>query len=1530
MVIQAEQNYEIDNSGIAIIALGGRFPGAKDIDAFWQNLHNGVESVSWLTEQELLDSGVNQDLLKNSNYVKAKPVLPDIELFDANFFGYSAKEAEIIDPQQRLFLESAWEILEKAGYNPDIDKGLIGVFAGVGMNSYLLNNLMTNSHLLRTVDPFQLSISNDKDFLATRVAYKLNLTGPVVNVQTACSTSLVAVHLACQSLLSGECDMALAGGVSASVPQKAGYLYLEGMILSPDGHCRAFDAQAQGTIGGSGVGIVVLKRLKDAIADGDCIYSIIKGSAINNDGTLKVGYTAPSIDGQAAVIAEAQAAAGIDAEMISYVEAHGTGTPLGDPIEIAALTQAFSQSTDKKSFCAIGSVKTNVGHLDAAAGVTSLIKTVLALKHKLLPPSLHFHTPNPKIDFANSPFFVNTTLREWKTNGSPRCAGVSSFGIGGTNAHVIVQEAPSQVKNQKLKVKSQYLLLCLSAKTSSALEQITANLITHLKQYPELNLSDVAYTLAVGRKALNYQRILICQELEDAVEALESLDPKRVFSSYTELAQPSVVFMFPGQGSQYVNMARELYKTELVFTEQVDYCSEILKPQLGLDLRDIIYPIEEKTNEASQQLQQTTLAQPALFIIEYALAKLWQSWGVNPVAAIGHSVGEYVAATLAGVFSLEDALSLVVARGQMMQQLPTGEMLSISLPPDKVQSFLGSELSLAAINLPSQCVVSGSISTVEALAFQLVAQGIECQRLHTSHAFHSRMMEPILEAFTQRVQQVTLNPPKIPYISNLTGTWITPTQATDPNYYAQHLRSTVRFAQGLEKLVATHEQILLEVGAGRTLTTLAKRHPGKADAQTVLTSVRHPHESDSDRAFLLTTLAQLWLAGVKVDWFGFYSNEQHYRLPLPTYPFERQHYWIKPSEKDVHESQVTLTKKTDIADWFYIPTWTRSVLPVTEIGELPGSILLFINECHLGFQLAKKLQEQDENLILVKVGQSFRKENQNSYTLNPQNAKDYEHLLTELGEKIPKTIVHLWSVSDKNQAASDLGGFEQALNLGFYSLLFLAQAFGRQNINDEVQLIVVSNNMHDVTGEEQLLPHQATLIGSIRTIPQEYPYINCRSVDIVTPQPGTLEEQQVVEQLEAELKTKSSEQIIAYRKQHRWLQSFKSVRLNHSERGIKRLKVEGVYLITGGLGGIGLALAEYLAQMAKARLVLTGRSTFPARSDWEQWLASHDEDDITSGKIHKVYELEKLGAEVLVVSADVTNLAQMEDAIAKATAQFGTKIDGVIHAAGVPASGLIQHKTKEQAENVIFPKVKGTLILDTIFKHTKLDFFVLLSSLNSVISTLGQVDYSAANAFLDAFAHRNSSNHSTFTVSINWDTWQEVGMAASAAKKFADKLDYNFLESSLLPKEGAEVFSRILHNQLPQVLISTIDFSAKIEQTVYLFKQELASSPTHSRPQLSNSYVTPRNWIEQKIADTWQEILGIKEVGIYDSFLDLGGDSLIAIQIVSCLSDIFAIKFSVASLFASPTIAEIAENLERQQPHLYTSLNDGEREEIEI
>jgi amino acid adenylation domain-containing protein len=894
------------NDSIAIIGLSGRFPGAADIQQYWENLREGRETISRFSDEELEAAGVNAALLADPSYVKASGILDDIDLFDAQFFGFSAKEAEIMDPQQRLFMECAWQALESAGYDAERYGGRIGVYAGQSMSTYLLR-LLRNSKLVRSVGEFPLLIGNREDFLATRTCYKLNLRGPGVVIQSACSTSLVAIVMACRSLLDGESDIALAGGVSINLLDKAGYYYHPEGIVSPDGHCRAFDQRAQGSVGGNGLGVVVLKRLSAALADGDMIHAVIRGAAINNDGALKMGYTAPSVEGQAEVIAMAQSLAGVDPETISYVEAHGTGTALGDPIEIAALTQAFRARTDRNGFCAIGSVKTNIGHLDAAAGVAGLIKTVLALKHEQLPPSLHFENPNPQIHFADSPFYVNSKLAEWpRANGTPRRAAISSFGIGGTNAHVILEEEPSLPAGSESRARQ---LIVLSARSHAALEHATQNLSQFLRTNPDSSLADVAHTLQVGRKIFSHRRMLVCRDLDEAVSALDGRAPDRVFTAQNESRQRPVAFMFPGQGTQYVGMGRQLYDTEPVFRKHLDTCSQLLEAQLGFDLRELLYPAgTAETEAAATRLRQTAIAQPALFAVEYSLAQLWMSWGVRPAALIGHSIGEYVAACIAGVFSLEDALRLVAVRGRLMQQMPAGTMLVVPLPESEVRALLNSRLSLASVNTPSLCVVAGAEADVLELEHRLEARAVASTRLHTSHAFHSWMMDAALQSFRGEVEKITLHVPQIPFVSNLTGIWITAADATEPDYWVRQLRETVRLSDGLLELFKETNLALVEVGPGRSLTNIARLHPGRQAQQVAVPSLPHIQERIDNLNFMLESVGKLWLAGVAIDWKGFSAGERRRRVDLPTYPFERERYWIESTRKPRQSMQAPVAE----------------------------------------------------------------------------------------------------------------------------------------------------------------------------------------------------------------------------------------------------------------------------------------------------------------------------------------------------------------------------------------------------------------------------------------------------------------------------------------------------------------------------------------------------------------------------------------------------------------------------------------------
>ncbi|HMD83202.1 MAG TPA: SDR family NAD(P)-dependent oxidoreductase [Terriglobia bacterium] len=885
---------------IAIIGMSGRFPGANNLDEYWQNLRDGVESVSSFSEQELASSGIDPTVARDPRYVRAAAILENVEMFDAPFFGFSPKEAQILDPQQRLFMECAWEALETAGYNAETFNGQIAVYAGANISNYLLYNLYPRLGLNGFVENFQTLTGNAKDYLATRVSYKLKLTGPSISIQTACSTSLVSVCLACQSLLSYQCDMALAGGVTVRVPQKAGYLCESGGILSPDGHCRAFDARAQGTGLGSGLGIVVLKRLEDAMAAGDCIHAVIKGTAINNDGDQKIGYTAPSVEGQAKVIAMAQAVAGIKPETITYIEAHGTGTTLGDPIEIEALTRAFRAGTAAKGFCAIGSVKTNFGHLEAAAGIAGLIKTVLALKHKLLPPSLHFEQPNREIDFANTPFYVNARLAEWNSGGLPRRAGVSSFGIGGTNAHVILEEAPVR-ELVRSEVERPLHLLALSAKSDVALKELAAKYERHLGTETPDSLADICFTANTGRKHFGDRAAVIAESPAEAREKLArwvrgesaaGLLGGRVEGD----SKPKVAFLFTGQGAQYVGMGRQLYETQPTFRKQMQRCDRLLRGELERPLLSVLYP----EGNTSSPLDETAYTQAALFAFEYALAELWRSWGVKPAVVMGHSIGEYVAACVAGVFSLEDALKLVAERGRLMQRLPQdGAMVVVMADEERVRQAIiphAEQVSIAAINGPDNVVISGAQERIKQITAQLEAQGVRTRPLTVSHAFHSPLMAPMLSPFERQAAQIRYSPPQVGLISNLTGALVQGAELGNAAYWVRHVREPVRFSTGMQTLRELGYEIFLEIGPKATLLGMG-RHCLPEGTSLWLPSLR---QDRGECRQMLESLGTLYVHGVEVDWSGFDRDFRRYRVMLPTYPFQRKRYWIegaKPESK---------------------------------------------------------------------------------------------------------------------------------------------------------------------------------------------------------------------------------------------------------------------------------------------------------------------------------------------------------------------------------------------------------------------------------------------------------------------------------------------------------------------------------------------------------------------------------------------------------------------------------------------------------
>ncbi|HVK53448.1 MAG TPA: acyltransferase domain-containing protein [Burkholderiales bacterium] len=1232
------------------------------------------------------------------------------------------------------------------------------MYGGVGAPVYAITNLQAANDVTMSV-----AIANGTDYAATRVSYKLDLKGPSFTVQAACATSLLAVHMGCQGLLDHQCDIALAGGASIDLPQQSGYWFEKGGIRSPDGHCRAFDADAHGAVFGNGVGVVALKRLDDALADGDTIYAVIRGSAANNDGADKAGYTAPSVEGQARVIALAQRCAGVDPATISYVEAHGTGTELGDPIEVAALTKAFRAKTQRKHFCAIGSVKTNIGHLDTAAGVAGLIKTTLALHHKRIPPTLHFKRPNPKIDFASSPFYVNTTLAEWPASHSiPRRAAVSSFGIGGTNVHAILEEAPAPEPSDSSR---SWQLLTISAKTETALETATTNLVKHLREHPTLNLADVSFTLQVGRRRLAHRRTVICRDIEEAAEALEKLDPAHVTTDFEERTNRPIAFMFPGQGAQHLRMGWDLYQHEPIFRDHIDHCATFLRPLLGLDLREVIFSPEGGMPNAEEMLQQTRFAQPALFTIEYALAQCWIAWGIQPHAMIGHSIGEYTAACLAGVFSLEDALTLVAARGRLMQQMAPGAMLAVSLSELELSPLLNDDLALAAVNGPARCTVAGSMEAIALLEQTLTRRDVGARQLHTSHAFHSPMMEQALEPFMEEVRRIKLSPPTIPYISNVTGAWITAEQAVSPEYWAQQLRHTVRFADGVRELMQTSDQVLLEVGPGRTLGALIRQYPEQP--HTPLASLPHPKDNAvADVSFLLENLGKLWLAGVKVDWPKVHGGQRRKRLPLPTYPFERRRFWVDLSDNVTSQTPTRpVGKKADIADWFYLPAWRRSLPPAPYASMADVKCwLVFADACGLGATLVERLRQQGQEVYSVMVGDEFARLTLHTFVINPRRPDDYIAMLAALNEaqSPPQAILHLWGVTPEEHQRGGVDSFQEMQSLGFDSLLFLAQTLGHQNVQAPVTIKAVSNGMQQVVEGDLRWPEKAMLLGPCRTIPQEYPHISCQSIDILLPRKDNDKAMlDLASRLIDECAISSSQDVLAYRGRYRLVQTFEPIRIEKTADVFPYLRAQGVYLITGGLGAIGMVMAEELARAVKAKLILLGRTAFPERASWNEWLTTHDDENVTSQKIRKLQTLEMLGAEVLVISADIANESQMRLAIGAARARFGD-LHGVIHSAGVPGGGLMQLKTLDQAANVFSPKVQAMHVLDAVLADQHLDFMMLCSSTLAFLGEVGQVDYSAANAFLDAYAQYNTTFRNIPTLSINWDGWLEAGMAATA------------------------------------------------------------------------------------------------------------------------------------------------------------------------
>lgn len=1349
------------NNMVAIVGMALRVPGANTPCEFWSNLAEGVESITTLSDEQLAVSGVHRDTMNRQGYVRRAATLDRMEYFDAEFFGFSPMDAAIMDPQHRQFLAVCWEALEDAAHPASTFDGSIGVFGGCGMGSYFALNLLSNRQLVDEVGLFLLRhTGNDKDFLVTRASYLLDLRGPAINVQTACSTSLVATHLAAQNLLSGECDIALAGGVTIEIPHGRGYQYQPGEILSPDGRCRAFDADAAGTVFGSGVGVVVLRRLSDAIADGDHIYAVVRGTAVNNDGARKVGYLAPSVDGQAACIAEALAVADIAPTTVQFVECHGTGTSVGDPIEIAALDQAFGRPRDGLPYCYIGSVKTNIGHLDTAAGIASLIKAALALQHRAIPPSLHYQRPNPLSVLGTSAFQVATELTPWpRLTGTPRRAGINSLGVGGTNAFAVIEEAPDPAPTAPADGPQ---LLVLSARNRAALDGASERLARHLVQNPGIDLADVAYTLHAGRHQFSERRVVAASSGAEAAELLRSGDARRVFTHSAGARQPPIVFLFPGGGAQYPLMAAQLYAHHEVFRRHVDEGLRLAQQQHGVDLRNLL--LADAGADALAALHDASLQLPALLIIEHALANLLISWGLNPIALAGHSVGETVAACIAGTMTFVDCLGLVVLRGRLMERT-RGGMLSVHMPAAELTALLDEYgLDLGVINAPDLCVASGAEDGLVQLERRLNQLGVESSRVRINIAAHSRLLDPVLDEFRSYLHTVSLATPKVAWVSNQTGTWITAAEATDPEYWVRQLRHTVDFAANVATIATEHsDAIFVEVGPGNTLCSLTRLNPAVGARHGTVPTMRQADERADDATTLLTALGRLWALGADYPVEQAYTagqrpngqrpNSQRHRLSLPTYAFQEQRFFIEPrANGDRLHADPPMLDRLPIEQWFWEAVWRPQ--PIEPLTDCPQTYLVFADSVGIADRVVSRLRTVGHHVAVVRAGDSYRMLQSDEYLLAAEHGRGgYEQLLADLLRNgfVPDRIVNLSLLAKHREFRPGLSFFHRNQELGFYNLVFLMQAWAAEGLRRPLHLVVATANAQKAsTSDTVSWPEQSTVLGPLLVLPHELPDVTCVAVDLALPvakRRTPPDYGPIVEAILGEAQGSTvgltGGIVAAWRDGARLTRTYqRAIASNPKPLPLRR---GGVVLITGGLGGIGLTIARQLHETVAARLVLVTRKSPTQRQTQE------------------VSSLRALGAEVTVLQADVTNIARMRAVIGEVRQTYGG-LHGVIHAAGIVDDRPLLEKDQADIEQVIAAKVYGTLVLDELTRDIQLDMFVVFSSTSVITGPAGQLDYVAANAFIEAFAHSQPKR----VTAIAWGAWSEAGMAVESVRRLLD------------------------------------------------------------------------------------------------------------------------------------------------------------------
>lgn len=1478
-----------DEGRVAIIGMAGRFPGAESVGELWELLLDGREAISWFTDEELRASAVPADLASRPGYVPAKGVLADVAGFDARLFGYSAVEASVLDPQQRVFLECAWVALEDAGCDPDRFDAPIAVYAGSLLSTYLMHNLLPRTDLQASLGIPMLFQGNQPDQLAPRVAYKLNLRGPAITVQTACSTSLVAVHLAVQSLLTHECDLALAGGVTVTVPHRAGYLPVAGGIESPDGRCRPFGSGGSGTVFGNGAGVVVLKRLADARADGDRVHALILGSAVNNDGARKAGFTAPSVPGQTAVIREALSIAAVAPASIGYVEAHGTGTAIGDPIEVAALTAGYGPAGGAQPWCAIGSVKSNLGHLDAAAGIAGLIKAVLAVRHGKIPASLHASPPNPALELSGSPFFLADKLMPWPLAQGPRRAAVSAFGIGGTNAHVILEEPPPAGRDGPAP-DGQPTVVPLSAATPTALETLASRIADDLARHPGRAFGDIVHTLRTGRRQLAHRRAVIATDVASTIAALRGGAAQDTVGARASTGPAPVAFLLPGQGAQFPAMAMGLHEAYPIFRDALDECARLLKPHLGRDLVEVLH-----TGDAAE-LRQTSITQPAVLAVSYSLAVLWQHWGVRPAAMFGHSLGEYTAALLAGVFTLPDALGLVAARGRLLGQTAPGAMLAVPMQAEDAADIAASfGLDLAAVNGLKACVISGTPHAVGKVQDHLAGLGLTAVRLAVEHAFHSALCDPVVDEFAALISSVKRQAPARPFVSGVTGQWITAAEATSGDYWARQLRLPVQFLVGAGQLLGLDEHLVLsECGPGSTLTDLVRAGAG-AGARLVPAPLprRRPAGPDAEVTSFARSTAALWAHGAAITW----PRVDGARVArLPAYPFERLPHWVESavpgsSQPAPHEPPAAAPERRALQ--------ARLVWRPAEGGDsnqdpLTGrrlTWLLMLDQQSRAQAITDLLTSRGQIVTTVCPGPGYRRVARGAYEIDPADAAQYGKLLADLRGLVrtPTAVLYAWGLARTPGTGEDWA---------YFGLIRLARALSAERVVNRVRLGVLTANAFAALPGSRPDPAAALLSGPAQVLGAEYANLGCVHVDLPE---GAVAGREAAAQV-VRLVLSPPAPLLAIREGRvlrRALVPCDADDRPGAPARESRLPHAGVYLITGGLGGLGLALAGYLARAHGARIALLGRRAAPSE---------HDAGEVADA----LRDLRAAGTQIVTVQADVTDPAAVERALQAVRDRLGP-IDVVIHAAGVPGGGSIERRSDDDMRAVLAPKTTGVRTLLGALRPDEARLLVFCSSLATLIPTYGQADYTAANAYLAALAEASAGGDGRHVVAADWDMWADAGMAA-AAQAPADLAGFQqlLLAGALTREQGTQAFASLIEGAPGRVVVARagaeIDPSGTLDLHVLVMTQP---APTrHPRPDLPNSYVAPRTPTEERLAEIYGEMFGVDAVGVEDDFLDLGGHSLLAAQVAARLRADFAVDLPARLFFEGGRVADLAAEIE--------------------